>query len=490
MRLWQKVALLVAIPVVCQIGFVTYLYNVAAEAGLEARRANRARELVTHLSALLKIIVDANADIVDKGWNDFVRKQNQLRARFAGELSILDRMTAAIASERQSLMRIETQIAAGLECLALADPLVRLSEFEKAREYRQQLRTINESLCSEIEKAIEQEREIAETSPAIQAENMARLQQLLIAGSSANLIITLLLALLFNRSTATRFAQLMDNTARFAKALPLHPRLEGHDEITELDSVFHKMTAALEESARREKEQHLELDRLKQDFLMMVSHDLMTPLTAVKNFLEMQSTGAYEIDESGKRLLPSLLESLERLETLVNRLIDLNRFESGQMTLLLTDVKISRVLDQVEAAVSYLAEKNAVDVILPDTNAVLIGDADRLVQVLVNLTANAIKFSPPQSQVVLSVLESSEWIEIRVKDQGRGIPRDMQKTIFDRFRQVAVSDALEKGGKGLGLAISRAIVESHGGSIGVESEVAVGSTFWIKLPRKPDQRAT
>lgn len=117
----------------------------------------------------------------------------------------------------------------------------------------------------------------------------------------------------------------MDNTVLFAKVLPLRPCLQGKDEITELDHVFHKMAAALEESARREKAQHLELDRLKQDLLLMVSHDLMTPLTAVKNFLEMQSSGAYKIAELEKRLLPSLLESLERLETLVSRLIDQNR---------------------------------------------------------------------------------------------------------------------------------------------------------------------
>lgn len=147
MKLWQNVALLVAIPVACQIGFVAYLYNVAVEAGLEARRANRARELVIHLSALLRIIVDANSDIVDKGWNDFVRKQARLRARFVAELSILDKISASSPSEHQSLTRIEEQIAQGLKCLALAEPLVRLSEFEKSRECMRQLKTINESLA-------------------------------------------------------------------------------------------------------------------------------------------------------------------------------------------------------------------------------------------------------------------------------------------------------------------------------------------------------
>lgn len=144
---------------------------------------------------------------------------------------------------------------------------------------------------------------------------------------------------------------------------------------------------------------------MKQDFVLMVSHDLMTPLSSVKNFLEMQSSGFYKIDEPGKRLLPPLLQSLARLEALVNGLLDLDRFEAGQMTLVFTDVKLSQLFQQSFDVVRLLAEQQVVSVTVPETTAVFIGDTDRLVQVLVNLTANAIKFSPPESSVVVSVLD-------------------------------------------------------------------------------------
>lgn len=485
MKLWHKVALLLAIPIACQIGFVCYLYNVVAETGMEAQRANRARQMVVHLSALLKIIVDANQDIADNGWNDFVRKQSQTRQRFASELSILDKVAAVNTSERESLNRIKTQVASGLQCLALAEPLVVRGEFEESRQYLQQLKSVNMGLSGEIERTIEQMREIEETSPATQALSMARLQQLLIIGCSANLLITLFLLVIFNRSTAARFAQLMDNTKRYASCMPLHAPLAGNDEIAELDRVFNKMTAALTLAAQREREQQLELEKMKQDFVLMVSHDLMTPLSSVKNFLEMQSSGSYKIDEPGKRLLPPLLQSLARLEALVNGLLDLDRFEAGQLSLVLTDIKLSRLFEQSFEAVRLLAEQQVVSVVLPQTTAEFVGDADRLVQLLVNLTANAIKFSPPESKVVLSVLETFDFIEIRVSDQGRGIPAEMQAAIFEKFRQVTATDASKMGGRGLGLPICKAIVEAHGGSIGVESELGKGSTFWFKLPRVP-----
>jgi CheY-like chemotaxis protein/anti-sigma regulatory factor (Ser/Thr protein kinase) len=113
------------------------------------------------------------------------------------------------------------------------------------------------------------------------------------------------------------------------------------------------------------------------------------------------------------------------------------------------------------------------------------GDGDRLVQVLVNLLSNAVKFSPRGRGVRLSASEAGGFADVRVTDQGRGIPVSYREAIFERFRQVEASDARQKGGSGLGLAICKSIIEQHGGSIGVESEEGRGSVFWIKLPVSP-----
>jgi signal transduction histidine kinase len=106
-----------------------------------------------------------------------------------------------------------------------------------------------------------------------------------------------------------------------------------------------------------------------------------------------------------------------------------------------------------------------------------------LTQVIVNLLANAIKFSPNNSTITVAYKEISHFVEVRIKDEGRGIPPEHMSAIFERFSQVQASDHSEKGGKGLGLAICKSIIEAHGGSIGVDSEAGKGATFWFTIPQ-------
>jgi signal transduction histidine kinase len=135
-------------------------------------------------------------------------------------------------------------------------------------------------------------------------------------------------------------------------------------------------------------------------------------------------------------------------------------------------------------AVAELAEKSNISLVGPGEQVEAYADPDRVVQVLVNLLSNAIKFSPPNSSVVVSICEVDGQIEVRVSDIGRGVPVDQREAIFERFQQVTASDAIEKGGTGLGLPICREIIELHGGRIGVESEAGKGSTFWFRLPAR------
>jgi signal transduction histidine kinase len=160
------------------------------------------------------------------------------------------------------------------------------------------------------------------------------------------------------------------------------------------------------------------------------------------------------------------------------------------MQLYLAQIKIKTVIKRAVASVRTFADRNKIEIEADPTNVELEADPDRLVQVLVNLLTNAVKFSPPNSAITISVTEDSDWVQVTVKDRGRGIPESHRAVIFERFRQVEDADAQEKGGTGLGLSICKNIVEVHGGTIGVDSEDGKGSSFWFKLPKQHSAAAT
>ncbi|HEY9788204.1 MAG TPA: PAS domain S-box protein [Candidatus Obscuribacterales bacterium] len=226
-----------------------------------------------------------------------------------------------------------------------------------------------------------------------------------------------------------------------------------------------------------------EIERIKRDFVAMVSHDLKTPLTSVQNYLELLGQGIYgKITKAGLERLAALENSITRLVGLIRDLLDLDRWEAGHLQLRVTYVKVHDIIAQSLDAVRAPMEKKNIKLESRLTDLSIEADGDRLIQVLVNLLSNAIKFSPDAGVIRLLIEKNDSYVEFQVIDEGPGIPESHQNAIFDRFKQVSADDAHEKGGTGLGLAISKAIIEQHGGQIGVNSETGKGSTFWFRLP--------
>jgi signal transduction histidine kinase len=143
-------------------------------------------------------------------------------------------------------------------------------------------------------------------------------------------------------------------------------------------------------------------------------------------------------------------------------------------------------MQQSVETVQSLAAESEIEILVEPISVQVWADRDRIIQTLVNLMSNAIKFSPPNSSVTLNVKELADRILFEVKDQGRGIPADKLETIFGRFQQVDASDSRQKGGTGLGLAICKSIVQQHGGKIWVESVEGQGSNFYFTLPKLLD----
>jgi len=229
------------------------------------------------------------------------------------------------------------------------------------------------------------------------------------------------------------------------------------------------------------------IERMKDEFISVVSHELRTPLTSVHGALNLLSSGLVDTQsDKGRRVLEIAAESADRLVRLVNDILDLERLESGKISLLKQPCNAADLMMNAIDMMQVMANRAGIPLSVSPQNIQLNADPDRIIQVLTNLLGNAIKFSPKDSTVWLTIEPIhpiSPTVLFKVKDQGRGIPADKIESIFERFDQVYASDSRKKGGTGLGLAICRSIVQQHGGRIWVESTLGEGSSFYFTLPR-------
>lgn len=229
------------------------------------------------------------------------------------------------------------------------------------------------------------------------------------------------------------------------------------------------------------------MEKLKQDFLAMVSHDLRTPLNSVSIGLSMLAENRLGDLPSGVHSqLTKSRKSMERLSHLVHDLLELEKFGSGKIALNKEMASAAEICGYAKESMDVLAEKGNVTLTGPANDAAVFVDVKRITQVLINILSNAIKFSPQGSNIVFDVKEVGECAEIGIKDSGPGIAPEYQSAIFNRFEQANITAKSSIKSTGLGLAIAQVIVLEHGGSIGVESELGEGSRFWIRVPRLID----
>lgn len=588
LKLSQKALILVAVPLVFEIGFVVTLYSMLMQAEEQVQKGIKAKAILhcfNHLNFFMgnamRHLVTLRAMGGSEAYKGYIESITALSPEFT-------RLRELLKDDPRRLKRIiELESLVSL-CEVRLQAVLDSSDPAASFEAMQKLKPVLSQFTKEVNDVRQDSEQTEQMAPQLQLEERTKLKNALAGGVAFNIFLAAFLVILFNRSTTKRLSVLMDNTKRLAAGKPLNPPLEGDDEIAHLDQVFSEMADEISEAAEKEQavvkyaqevicsldengsfskvnpaalkvwgyepndligtpvfkiiieedrastkdaimalkyktpsltfENRIEasngtivdtlwsarwsemdrsifcvannitdrkqMDRLKQDFYSMVTHDLRTPLGSVYGMLALVCAKAFgPLSEPVESKLKIAQVNIERLIALINDLLDLDKLEAGKMPLELVDIEITSIIDRSIMAIESYAEQQGITLEKTGGSAFVHADADRLIQVLVNLISNAIKFSPKGSTITICAADVDNMVEFRVQDQGRGIPEAYQKAIFERFQQVQASDARRNVGTGLGLSVCKLIIENHGGQIGVHSEEGKGSTFWFRVPK-------
>jgi two-component system phosphate regulon sensor histidine kinase PhoR len=285
-----------------------------------------------------------------------------------------------------------------------------------------------------------------------------------------------------------RVRQLTRAARRMADGdLSARTRLGGKDELGELGATLDQLAQSLSVSLaelRAERDQVRKLESSRREYVANISHELKTPLTAIRSATETLQTGAWAEPSTAIEFVDIVARNTRRLQDLVEDVLELARVESGQLKVELVPVELAPALERCAESLRDLALRRTVALKLEAVPPGLSAIADRraLDQVLGNLVHNAIRFTPPGGAVALRAVRDGASVRLEIEDQGPGIAPDQQARIFERFYRIDDGRSRDVGGSGLGLAIVRQLAEAMHGSAGVRSAVGAGSTFWCALP--------
>ena len=324
---------------------------------------------------------------------------------------------------------------------------------------------------------------------------LAGARAMFISGHDLSLLLTMLtfaaalsvgFGLLYAMPLSSRIGRVRAGTERIAGGqLGSEVRVEGHDEVAGLADDFNRMARALEKAAERERE----MEQARRDLVAAVSHDLRTPLTSTRALIEALADGITTDPQTERRYLSSASRELEHLSRLVDDLFELARIDAGLLQLTLEEASLHDMISDTIASFQPQAEHKGVRLageISGDVDPVL-ANPPRLQRVLHNLVSNALRHTPPDGAVTLSATREGEEARVEVYDTGEGIAADDLPHVFERsFRGEQSRTRPEKDdapSTGLGLAIARGLVEAHGGTMDVESDLGRGSRFYFTLRR-------
>lgn len=314
-------------------------------------------------------------------------------------------------------------------------------------------------------------------------ETVTDLRRLLIMGGVFILAITLGVSWVLSRRITSPLREMAWTARSIAEGnYNARAKVHGRDELAQLAASLNQMAETIENDIKEMRK----LERVRTEFIGNTSHELKTPIASIKGYIETLLSGGLEDSEVNVKFLQRASKNAERLQMLVQDLVQISRIESGEMRMSIRVFDILTLLTELYQ--DYARQFEVTDLnwnlqVPEETEELKVqGDKERLKQVLTNLITNALKYTE-EGRVTLGVMEEPERVIVFVEDTGPGIPREYQSRIFERFFRIDKDRSRSVGGTGLGLAIVKHILSAHESQIHLESDGHSGSRFWFPLKR-------
>ncbi len=478
----QKALVLIAVPLAFELALLGTLAWLLYESEVQTKAEERAKNIIAGTTSTIQLLFDVSFTFLAfdaKNLGFFEKRLDELLDKTPANMEKLKEMVKDDPKHLEIVRRVSIDTQSAFVWIRQAAEKSKAGEKLNITEAFTMRRRLD-NIVDELGVIIKDEKREQRKNPQA-AENLKNVLKLvLISGIPMSIGIALLLVIVFHQSTTKRLQALMANSVRLGQGRELKPLLEGQDEIARIDRTFHDAADALEQAALK----RAELEKIKKQFVAMISHDLRTPISSVTSTLELLGVNAWgQLNDTGQAKVRMAETSLRHSMQLINNLLDLEKMESGTLVLELQNTHIQKLLQRAIDAIFQLAEKKSIDVfVIEEEDVAIEADEFRLTQVLINLLGNAIKFAPPSSEVNIGLDQTeSGFLMVKVMDQGPGIPEDHQNLVFERFHQAPSTSEKAKEGTGLGLAICKAIIEGHGGTIGVKNNKSAGSCFWFRI---------
>ena len=474
--------------------FIVMLLAVSAVRQAERREA-RSKDVTVATLGLEKLVLDMQTGLrgfVFTGRNRFLAPLTTARRQLPQQLDELERLVADSPEQRRRVRELGREIDIYLDVYAL--PIVDIAKINRAAAATPASVAEDKKLIDAIRKRfttlLDAEEQLAAESAESADDRWTAALVLGIGGLVALAAAMLAFGIYLARSIARPVREVAEAATRLADG-HLEQRLHegGPGEVGELTRAFNAMAEKLErnrDELQTQNQQLRESERMKSELVSVVSHELRTPLASVLGFTSLLLTRDFD-EETRHRYLGIVDAQARRLGSLIDDFLDARRLEQGKLELERERIELGPLLREQADLFYGQSDRHLLKVELRAEPLAVRGDRDRLAQVIGNLLSNAIKYSPDGGVVELVGEGEDGKVRVAVRDEGVGIPDEQQSQIFSRFfRGDAAASGI--GGTGLGLAVSREIVEAHGGRIGFTSAEREGSTFWLELPAAAEQK--